>query len=195
MTTELDTQTRGHHPHSPSSLQNSEACPHFVNHQSDSAASQAGVLQHKAAETRDLSILNGNAEQEEAVTRYIEQEDGWIAALRDAGAVSVEVIREQYLAVGGDVVLDEHGNPWTGITGGYPDLALIGTSYSADPRWGFEAALQAELSMDVLNLSVSGRGPFAAVDAALTELPVELTAARLVLWELPERYLTLEAAP
>lgn len=128
MTTELDTQTRGHHPHSPSSLQNSEACPHFVNHQSDSAASQAGVLQHKAAETRDLSILNGNAEQEEAVTRYIEQEDGWIAALRDAGAVSVEVIREQYLAVGGDVVLDEHGNPWTGITGGYPDLALIGTS-------------------------------------------------------------------
>jgi alginate O-acetyltransferase complex protein AlgJ len=85
-------------------------------------------------------------------------------------------------------------------TGGLLDeaalpLALIGTSYSADPRWGFEAALQAELSMDVLNLSVSGRGPFAAVDAALTELPVELTAARLVLWELPERYLTLETVP
>ena len=74
-------------------------------------------------------------------------------------------------------------------------LALIGTSYSADPRWGFEAALQAAFSMDVLNLSVSGRGPFASVDAALTELPVELTAARVVIWELPERYLTLEPTP
>jgi len=128
MTTELDTQTRGHHPHSPSSLQNSEACPHFANQNNDSAASQAGVLQHKAAETRDYSILNGNAEQEEAVRRYVEQEDGWQAAMREAGARTVEQIREQYLSVGDDVVIDERGNPWNGITGGYPDLALVAVS-------------------------------------------------------------------
>lgn len=129
MSTELlDTQTRGHHPHSPSSLQNSEACPHFANQNNDSAASQAGVLQHKAAETRDYSILNGNAEQEEAVRRYVEQEDGWQAAMREAGARTVEQIREQYLSVGDDVVIDERGNPWSGITGGYPDLALVAVS-------------------------------------------------------------------
>lgn len=76
----LDTQTRGHHPHSPSSLQSSEACAHFENEQRDSAASVAGTLQHKAAETRDLSILD-DPEQVAAVERALAIEDAWIERL------------------------------------------------------------------------------------------------------------------
>lgn len=110
----LDTQTRGHHPHSPSSLQSSEACAHFENEQRDSAASVAGTLQHKAAETRDLSILD-DPEQVAAVERALAVEDRWIGLLTVGtedggldergeptllfGVAHPEVVREKYLPV------------------------------------------------------------------------------------------------
>ena len=121
----LDTATRGHHPDSPSSLQSSAACAHFVNLQRETEASAAGTLQHKAAETRDLTILDSE-EQVEAVKRALAVEDDWISKLGDLG-LTVEVIREQYMPVcPAESVTDEQGQVWQGITGGYPDTQLIG---------------------------------------------------------------------
>lgn len=114
------TTERGHHPDSPSSLQSSAQCAFFQNASRDSAASIAGTLQHKAAETRDLSTLDDEA-QVSAVQRAIALEDDVIKSLKDDG-LEVEVIREQYLAV----AADEKSGDWDGITGGYPDTLIIG---------------------------------------------------------------------
>lgn len=114
------TTERGHHPDSPSSLQSSAQCAFFTNASRDSAASIAGTLQHKAAETRDLSTLDDEA-QVAAVQRAIDLEDDVIKNLKDGG-LEVEVIREQYLAV----APDESTAGWEGITGGYPDTLIIG---------------------------------------------------------------------
>ena len=63
---------------------------------------------------------------------------------------------------------------------------LVGTSYSADPRWSFEAALKVALSQDVINHALIGQGPFAALEQYL-ENP---TPGATVIWEFPVRYLT-----
>ena len=136
----FDTFTRGHHPHSPSSLQSSEACAHFKNRQTDSEAARAGTLQHKAAETGDLSILDDPA-QIAAVNRALHVEKKWIDALtvtleQEENGVTVansfapDVVREKYLPVDAThIELDEIGfcgpTKWKGITGGYPDTVLV----------------------------------------------------------------------
>lgn len=122
----LNTAQRGHHPDSPSSLQPSAACPHFTNLQRETEASAAGTLQHKAAETRDLTILD-DVEQVEAVKRCLAIEDGWVERLRKMPQQpSVQLVREQYLAVCRDEsVVDVHGQEWHGVTGGYPDTVIM----------------------------------------------------------------------
>ncbi len=118
---------RGHHPDSPSGLQSSDACPHFKNRNTNSAASLAGTLQHKAAETRDLSILE-EPEQIDAVKRCLAIEDATTEQLRQAGAISIRIFREQYIAVCRDeAVVDVEGRKWPGITGGYPDTPIVAT--------------------------------------------------------------------
>jgi hypothetical protein len=145
MTRILDTQTRGHHPHSPSSLQSSEACAHFENEQRESEAARLGTLQHKAAETRDLSILDDPAHIA-AVNRAIKLEDAFIERLTITDEVVVaspeageqltiqrvppQVVREKYLPVDASHIEHEHlvhdeYRAWAGVTGGYPDTVLI----------------------------------------------------------------------
>ena len=109
---------RAHHPDSPSSLQSSEACPLFVNEQRESQASVAGVLQHKAAETRDTSILDTD-EQVKAVQHYIDYVDG-VGAAKYADAGEVLVYREPYVYVGNEKV-----DGFDGVTGGYLDEAIV----------------------------------------------------------------------
>lgn len=121
---QLDTAQRGHHPDSPSSLQASEACPLFENEQRDSQASKDGVLQHKAAETRDLTILDGNESWIGAVQRCIELEDLAIASLTD-GESFPTVVREVRLSVGDDIVVGEDGVVWPGVTAGFPDTLIV----------------------------------------------------------------------
>ncbi len=70
-----------------------------------------------------------------------------------------------------------------------PPLTLIGTSYSADERWNFAGALRQAGQEDVLNLAASGQGPFAPMRDYLRTLPA--TPPRLVVWEIPERYLPM----
>ncbi|PKL26091.1 MAG: hypothetical protein CVV47_02880 [Spirochaetae bacterium HGW-Spirochaetae-3] len=67
-------------------------------------------------------------------------------------------------------------------------IALLGTSYSADPLWHFDGFLKRELRTDVLNLSESGKGPFRPMSDALTGGVLRTNGIRLVVWEIPERY-------
>ncbi len=70
-----------------------------------------------------------------------------------------------------------------------PEVALVGTSYSANSDWNFEGALKLALNEDVLNFATEGEGPIVPmlnfIDGALPDLPT----LRLVVWEIPERYL------
>lgn len=72
-----------------------------------------------------------------------------------------------------------------------PQAVLVGTSYSADPLWNFGGALREHLQEDVLNLADSGHGPFAPMLAYLAE-SAGTTAPRLLIWEIPERYLPMQ---
>ncbi len=67
-------------------------------------------------------------------------------------------------------------------------LAIVGTSYSASSNWHFEDFLKAELSCDVLNLAAEGAGPFKPLLDALDSAILEENQVRVLLWELPERY-------
>lgn len=71
------------------------------------------------------------------------------------------------------------------------DIALIGTSYSANTDWGFADALMMAVQRDVVNLAVAGLGPVQPMRSYLRNLaenPAE--APRVVVWEFPIRYLT-----
>lgn len=84
----------------------------------------------------------------------------------------------------------------SGLFGDAPvEVALVGTSFSARPDFHFAGFLKHYLRADVLNLAEVGLGPFAPMDRALIELPKLPTPPRLVIWEVPERYLALPETP
>lgn len=122
----LDTATRAHHPDSPSSLGSSAACPGFENEQRESEAAEKGVLQHKATETRDLTLLDGDEEMEHAVQSAIEYEDAVLAPFRLAGE-QPQILKEVRLIVGDDEV-----------TAGFVDLLVVGRRRAAivDHKFG-----------------------------------------------------------
>jgi len=70
-------------------------------------------------------------------------------------------------------------------------VALVGTSYSRDPRWAFDDALRLELGLDVLNVASAGEGPFEPMREYLQGDTISDVRPDLVVWEIPERYLTL----
>lgn len=65
-------------------------------------------------------------------------------------------------------------------------LALVGTSYSANPDWSFPDALKLALDTDLINHAAEGHGPVKPMQDFLTteESPETL------IWEFPIRYLT-----
>ena len=71
-------------------------------------------------------------------------------------------------------------------------VALVGTSYSAEPAWHFDGFLKRELGTDVINLASSGEGPFKTMAAAIAGGELERNGVRLVVWEIPERYIDVE---
>jgi alginate O-acetyltransferase complex protein AlgJ len=66
------------------------------------------------------------------------------------------------------------------------EVALVGTSYSANPKFNFDGALKLELQADVLNLALEGKGPITPMREFLKSTPKNL---KLVVWEIPERFL------
>lgn len=71
-----------------------------------------------------------------------------------------------------------------------PPVTLVGTSYSANPAWHFLGFLKEALGVDILDMSDEGRGPFAVMDRYLASDALKNTPPRLLIWEIPERYIT-----
>ena len=133
----LDTATRGHHPDSPSSLQSSEACPLFLNEQRESKASSDGTLQHKAAELREPGLLDGDPDWLAAYEKVIAYEDNVIEYHIKKFGVPPSIVKEKYLAVGDDSVLDSKGANWLGVTGGFPDIVIVSERHADVLDWKF----------------------------------------------------------
>ena len=72
------------------------------------------------------------------------------------------------------------------------DITLVGTSYSADPRWHFEGFLKTALQTDILNVSDEGLGPFAVMENWLKSEAFKAHKPKLVVWEIPMRTLTMK---
>lgn len=68
-------------------------------------------------------------------------------------------------------------------------VTLVGTSYSANPRWNFEGAIKESLGADVLNLADEGAGPVVPLENYLAGSELGTSPPELVIWELPERFL------
>ena len=74
-------------------------------------------------------------------------------------------------------------------------VALVGTSYSAHRAWNFAGALRQALGADVLNVAEEGAGPLAPMERYLSGGRFAETPPELIIWEVPERYLTATQEP
>jgi alginate O-acetyltransferase complex protein AlgJ len=70
-----------------------------------------------------------------------------------------------------------------------PQVALVGTSYSAERDWNFPGTLEAALQRDVAIYAKEGQGPFTPMLDYLKSEDFRTSRPKLVIWELPERYL------
>ncbi|MFJ1336591.1 alginate O-acetyltransferase [Pseudomonas caricapapayae] len=71
-------------------------------------------------------------------------------------------------------------------------VALIGTSYSANPNWNFLGALQQALRSDVVNYAEDGHGPLLPMLKYLQSDAFKNSAPQVLIWEFPERYLPMK---
>lgn len=69
-------------------------------------------------------------------------------------------------------------------------ITLVGTSYSANPKWGFAALLKQSIGIDLLNAADEGQGPFTTMQSYLKSDAFKNTPPKLIIWEIPERFLT-----
>ncbi|QXH36645.1 alginate O-acetyltransferase [Pseudomonas muyukensis] len=70
-------------------------------------------------------------------------------------------------------------------------VALVGTSYSANPHWNFLGALQQALRSDVANYAEDGHGPLVPMLKYLQSDAFKNAPPQVVVWEFPERYLPM----
>lgn len=70
-------------------------------------------------------------------------------------------------------------------------VSLVGTSFSAGDRWNFAGELMFALQTEVLNVSREGEGPFVPMYDYLTGETYREITPSVIVWEIPERYLTL----
>ncbi|MDE1164963.1 MAG: alginate O-acetyltransferase [Pseudomonas sp.] len=71
-------------------------------------------------------------------------------------------------------------------------VALVGTSYSANPHWNFLGALQQALHSDVVNYAEDGHGPILPMLKYLQTDAFKNSAPQVLVWEFPERYLPMK---
>ncbi|AMO78463.1 MULTISPECIES: alginate O-acetyltransferase [Pseudomonas] len=74
-----------------------------------------------------------------------------------------------------------------------PQVALVGTSYSANPHWNFAGALKQALSTDLINYAKEGKGPLEPMLELLKDPGFQQKPPRLLVWEFPERYLPMHS--
>jgi alginate O-acetyltransferase complex protein AlgJ len=70
-------------------------------------------------------------------------------------------------------------------------VALVGTSYSANPTWNFAGELQQALGADVLNAAKEGKGPVIPMREYLSSQAFLDNPPQVVVWEVPERFLAV----
>ncbi|WP_330115466.1 alginate O-acetyltransferase [Pseudomonas sp. JS3066] len=70
-------------------------------------------------------------------------------------------------------------------------VALVGTSYSANPDWNFLGALRQALGSDILDFAESGQGPLPPMLEYLQNDALKNAPPQWVIWEFPERYLPM----
>ena len=70
-------------------------------------------------------------------------------------------------------------------------VALVGTSYSANPNWNFAGALRQSLKRDLANYAEEGQGPLVPMLKYLQSDELKNNPPQLVIWEFPERYLPM----
>lgn len=70
------------------------------------------------------------------------------------------------------------------------DIVLVGTSYSANPDWGFADALMRSLGRDVVSVAEQGLGPLRPMQTYLSSADYRDAPPQVVIWEIPVRYLT-----
>jgi alginate O-acetyltransferase complex protein AlgJ len=69
---------------------------------------------------------------------------------------------------------------------------LIGTSYSANALWSFQPQLELALGVNLVNRAEEGQGYAAPMKALLESASDELKNSKLVIWEIPVRYLVVD---
>jgi alginate O-acetyltransferase complex protein AlgJ len=69
-----------------------------------------------------------------------------------------------------------------------PQLAVVGSSYSANATWSFEAQLKAATGVEVINFAEEGKGPFKPMETFLSEKLPSMQGLKYVVWEMPLRY-------
>jgi len=138
-------------------------------------ARAAGLLTHDAAAYR--TTVEPAASHRGDLMSFLPL-DPWFARLLPPED-RLEVQRTEPLAPAGGL-LDEAPRP---------EVVLVGTSYSANPKWNFTGALQQAFAEDVVNYAAPARGPFAPMREYLASADFRAAAPRLVIWEIPERYL------
>lgn len=125
---------RIHHPYSPSSLQNREACPKYQNRNSTNAAAIAGTIQHAAAETRedDARLSDRQAEAVAQCVAFVEER-----AFNYPGG---KTLQEVYLPIDEDIcavssrtverfdIVTEDGQISPGFRGRTENLVFEGTT-------------------------------------------------------------------
>jgi len=70
-----------------------------------------------------------------------------------------------------------------------PAITLVGTSYSANKKWGFESLLKGVLGADLVNAAQEGKGPMVPMREYLKSTTYKDSVPKLVIWEIPERFL------
>lgn len=74
-----------------------------------------------------------------------------------------------------------------------PEIALVGTSYSAAKIWSFESQLKGALGADIVNYAEEGHGPIVPMRSFMEKLEAGSVAVKAVIWEIPVRYLDDDA--
>lgn len=71
-------------------------------------------------------------------------------------------------------------------------IALVGTSYSAEAEWHFADFLGDVFDAEIWNLADEGQGPFTPMQTFLKEKQWQGKGVKLVIWEIPERFLPVK---
>ncbi len=71
-------------------------------------------------------------------------------------------------------------------------VALVGTSYSANSMWSFQAQLELSLGVSIRNYAQEGKGYAAPMKSFLESSDSNLNNVHVVIWEIPVRYLVAE---